>query len=191
MEETKETKIENIENSASTVVEKEADVRGDKKPMRRPKRQQRGGGQSSSNENANFDIKIIDIRRVSKMTKGGRTMKLSVFVAVGDKNGSVGLGLGKGEDVRQAQDKAILNAKKNMVKIRLKGNTIPHNVNYKYKAARVFLKPAVEGTGIVAGSSVRLIAEVAGVQDMLSKILGTNNKITNAYAMLNALASMK
>ncbi|RMD77459.1 30S ribosomal protein S5 [Candidatus Dojkabacteria bacterium] len=134
--------------------------------------------------------KLISVRRVSKMTKGGRTLKLSVLVAVGDGSGNFGLGLGKGEDLKQAQDKAVADAKKNMISVKLKGTTIPREIFYKYKAAKLILKPAKRGTGIVAGSSVRLIAEVAGIRDMYSKILGSNNKVTNAYAMCNALKSL-
>jgi len=138
-----------------------------------------------------YDFKIVEVRRVSKMFKGGRRMKLSVAVVVGDKKGQVGIGIGKGDDVRSAQEKAITQAKKNLVLIPLKGNTIPHEVNFKFKASRIFLKPAAPGTGIVAGSSVRMVAEVAGINDVLSKILGGNNKITNAYATVKALASLR
>lgn len=138
-----------------------------------------------------FETKLISVKRVTKMFKGGRRMKLSVFVAVGDKKGRVGLGIGKGDDVRQAQDKAVEKAKKNLVFIQLKGNTIPHDVLLKFKSARVVIKPAAPGTGIVAGSSMRMVAEVAGVNDMLGKILGTNNAITNAYATVAALQSLK
>jgi small subunit ribosomal protein S5 len=142
-------------------------------------------------ENDPFEHKIIDIRRVTKMYKGGRRMKISVFVAVGDKKGRVGLGLGKGDDVKTAQDKAIATAKKNLVFVSLKGNTIPHQILEKYKAAQVLLKPAAPGTGIVAGSSVRQIVEVAGISDILSKILGSNNKITNSYATVRALSKLR
>lgn len=138
-----------------------------------------------------FEVKLVEIRRVTKMNKGGRRMKLSVFVAIGDKKGRVGLGLGKGEDVRSAQDKAVSNAKKRLIQINLKGNTIPHEIMYKFKSAKVLLKPASAGTGIVAGSSMRLIAEVAGINDLLGKLIGSNNKITNAYATVKALSLLR
>lgn len=138
-----------------------------------------------------FDEKIIDIKRVTRMFKGGRRMRLSVFVVIGDRKGKVGLGIGKGDDVRTAQAKAAAQAKKNLKQIDLNGNTIPHDVTFKEGAARVFMKPAAPGTGIVAGSSMRLVAEVAGVKDMLGKILGTNNKIANAYATVHALESLR
>ncbi len=154
-------------------------------------RNNRDRGDRREKEKDPFDFKLVEVRRVSKMFKGGRRMKLSVVVVVGDKKGRVGIGLGKGDDVRSAQEKAIAQAKKNLVLIPLKGNTIPHEVNHKFKASRVFLKPAAPGTGIVAGSSVRMVVEVAGINDVLAKILGGNNKITNAYATIQALASLR
>ncbi len=138
-----------------------------------------------------LESKIISIRRVSKMFKGGRRMKLSVVVVVGDRKGKVGIGVGKGDDVKSAQEKATASAKKKMIMVPLKGNTIPHDILHKFKAAKVLIKPAAPGTGIIAGSSMRIVAEVAGINDMLGKIMGSNNKITNAYATLQALESLK
>lgn len=156
--------------------------------VRQSRRSERG---NKPQEKDPFEHKIIDINRVTKMYKGGRRMKISVFVAVGDKKGRVGLGIGKGDDVKAAQDKAIASAKKNMVFVKLKGQTIPHEVMSKYKSGRVLLKPAAPGTGIVAGSSVRQIVEVAGIGDVLGKILGSNNKITNSYATVKALTMLR
>ncbi len=138
-----------------------------------------------------YEVKLVHVRRVTKMYKGGRRLKLSVVVVVGDKKGKVGIGTGKGLDVKGAQEKAVAQAKKNLVQIPLKGNTIPHEVLFKFKSSRLLLKPAAPGTGIVAGSSVRMVAEVAGINDILSKILGANNKITNAYAAVKALESLR
>jgi small subunit ribosomal protein S5 len=160
--------------------------RGGRRPFKK-----RDRGERAPREQDPFDIKIIDVNRVTKMYKGGRRMKLSVFVVVGDRKGKVGLGLGKGDDVRSAQTKAVNNAKKNMIHVNLKGNTIPHEVLTKYKASRVLLKPASPGTGIVAGSSMRLVAEAAGISDVLGKILGADNKITNAYATVQALSLLR
>jgi len=154
----------------------------------RPKRRDDKRGEREKDA---FETKIIDIRRVTKMFKGGRRMKISVFVAVGDKKGKVGLGLGKGDDVRSAQDKAVVKAKKNMIFVQLKGNTIPHEILHKFKSSKVLLKPASPGTGIVAGSSMRLVAEVAGINDVLGKIMGADNKITNAYATVQALSLLR
>lgn len=138
-----------------------------------------------------FDHKIIDIRRVTKMYKGGRRMKISVFVVVGDRKGKVGLGIGKGSDVKTAQDKAISKAKKSLSFVQLKGNTIPHQVKFKFRAATVLIKPASAGTGVIAGSSMRMVAEVAGIKDILGKVIGSNNQITNAYATIGALKSLR
>ena len=142
-------------------------------------------------EKDGLEHKIISVRRVSKMNTGGRRMNLSVFVVVGDKKGRVGLGVGKGDDVKSAQEKAISKAKKGMIFVQLKGNTIPHEILHKYKAAKVLLKPASPGTGVIAGSSVRMIAEVAGINDMLSKIISSNNPITTAYATIQALSLLR
>lgn len=154
----------------------------------RPRRDRRD---DEKKEKDPFEHKIINIRRVSKMYKGGRRMKLSVFVVVGDKKGRVGVGLGKGDDVRRAQEKAITAAKKNLIMVPLKGNTIPHEVLFKFKASKVLLKPASPGTGIIAGSSMRLVAEVAGINDLLGKIIDGNNSITNAYATVMALGQLR
>lgn len=138
-----------------------------------------------------IDSKLISIKRVTKMYKGGRRMKISVFVVVGDRKGRVGLGIGKGEDVKSAQEKAVSRAKKSMIMINLKGNTIPHPVMQKFGSAKVVLRPASPGTGVIAGSSVRIVVEIAGVKDVLSKILGTNNTIANAYCAVEALKSLR
>ena len=156
------------------------------RPKKRRDRRNRGGDNEKE-----FDQKIVHIRRVTRMYKGGRRMRLSVFVVVGDRKGRVGLGLGKGADVRSAQEKAYRQAVKNIVKINLKGNTIPHEVTFKHRASKLIMKPAAPGTGVVAGSSMRMVAEVAGIKDVLGKFLGTSNKISNAYATVEALKTLK
>lgn len=179
-EQTKPTEVKQENNSQRPSYEKN-----------RGKLRQKRKRDDRQEENDGFNHKIIEIRRVSRMYKGGRRMRISVFVAVGDGKGKIGLGLGKGDDVRAAQEKAIRKAKKNLVFFPLKGNTIPHEVQSKTGAARVMIKPASPGTGIVAGSSMRMVAEVAGIRDLLGKILGTNNKISNAYATVDALAKLR
>jgi small subunit ribosomal protein S5 len=142
-------------------------------------------------EKSGFDRDIIDIRRVTRVYKGGKRMRLSVFIAVGDKKGRIGLGIGKGPDVRTAQEKAYNLAVKNMTSINLKGRTIPHEIENKYKASKVILKPAAPGTGLIAGSAMRSVLQLAGVKDVLSKRYGTTNSITVAYATLDALKKLK
>ncbi len=154
-------------------------------------RRDRNGKDKREKGDDEFDHKIINIRRVVRMFKGGRRMRLSVFVVVGDRKGRVGLGLGKGTDVKSASDKAISKAKKNLIFVQLKGNTIPHEVKVKLGAAKIMMKPAAPGTGIVAGSSMRMVAEVAGIKDVLGKIFGTNNSINNAYATVEALSELR
>jgi small subunit ribosomal protein S5 len=134
-----------------------------------------------------FDETVVEINRVSKKTKGGNQMRFSSLVVVGDKKGRVGVGLEKAPDVRNAIQKSFAAAKRNLVTIPLSGTTIPHSVEEKFSAARVILKPAPAGSGIIAGGPMRVVLEAAGVRDAVGKILGTNNKISNVYATLEAL----
>lgn len=134
-----------------------------------------------------FEETVVDIRRVSKKTKGGSTMRYSALVVVGDKKGRVGVGLSKAGDVRSAIKKAVEAGKRRMVEVPLAGSSIPHSVEEKFSAARVFLKPAPSGSGIIAGGPMRVVLEAAGVRDAVGKILGTRNKISNVYATINAL----
>lgn len=138
-----------------------------------------------------FDKKIVSIRRVTRVYKGGKRMRLSVVIVTGDKKGRVGIGIGKGADVKAAEEKAFTRARKNLVQINVKGRTIPHASESKFKAAKVLIKPAAPGTGIIAGSSVRLVMEMAGIKDILTKQLGANNPINNAYAAIDALKNLR
>ena len=142
-------------------------------------------------EEEELDVKLVSIRRVSKVKAGGKRLKLSVMVVVGDKTGKIGVAIAKGKDVKSAQGKAVNQAKKKMFKVPMKGQTIPHEVTEKYKAAKVFLKPAAPGTGVIAGGAVRAVVEVAGIKDILSKLLGTKNTISNVYATVNALKKLR
>jgi len=173
---------------AAAEEQQRGDFRGGRRDNRRggkPNRQRR------QEPDDGFDTRLIKVRRVSRMYKGGRRMRLSVFIVAGDRNGRVGLGLGKGQDVAQAQTKAVLKAKKNLVMASLKGNTIPHEIEVKYKSSRLILKPAAPGTGIIAGSTVKGVLELAGVKDALTKILGSTNQINAAYATIEALRQLR
>jgi len=134
-----------------------------------------------------FEEKIAQISRVSKKTKGGNKIGFSVLVVVGDRKGKVGVGLGKALDVRGAIKKGIAKAKKQLIKVPLKKTTIPYEVRIKKGAARIIIKPAPEGTGLIAGGPVRMVVELAGIKDVVAKILGTNNKASNVYATIEAL----
>lgn len=149
---------------------------------RRPRRQR---------EDDEFDSRIIKVRRVSRMYKGGRRMRLSVVVVIGDRKGHVGIGLGKGADVGDARRKAIQKAKKDLVMIPLKGDTIPHEVDHKFKASKVMLKPAAPGTGLVAGVTVKAVLDLVGVKDVLSKVLNSNNQVNVAYATIEGLKTLR
>lgn len=134
-----------------------------------------------------FDETVVQINRISKKTKGGNTIRFSALVVVGDKKGKVGVGLSKAGDVRNAIRKSITTAKKNMVEVPLKGTTVPYSVLEKFSAAKVMIKPAPPGSGIIAGGPMRVVMEAAGIRDASGKIMGTKNKISNVYATLKAL----
>lgn len=138
----------------------------------------------------NFES-VVEINRVSKKTKGGNTMRFTALVVVGDRNGKVGSAVAKSTDVRGAIQKAMKFAHKDMVSVTLKGTTIPYEVKSKYNAAKVLLKPAPEGSGIIAGGAMRVVLEAAGIRDAVGKILGTNNKTTNVRATIKALEMQK
>lgn len=138
-----------------------------------------------------FFERVVQVNRVSKKTKGGDRRSLSVIVVVGDRRGRVGVGLGKAQEVQSAVKKATAYAKKHLIKVPLWGRTIPHAVFVKSGAAKVLLKPAPEGTGVIAGGAVRVVAEAAGIHDIVSKTLGTKNQASNVYAALQALSSLK
>ncbi len=138
-----------------------------------------------------FDEKVVQVNRVSKKTKGGNKIGFSVLMVVGDKKGQVGVGLGKAPDVLSAIKKGVSKAKKRLVKIPFQGTTIPYEVNVKLGAAQVLLKPAPPGTGVIAGGAVRAVVEAAGIKDIVSKILGSQNKASNVYATFAALTKVK
>ena len=143
------------------------------------------------NEAKEFEEKVVQIKRVSKKTKGGSRISFTALVAVGDKKGKVGVGLGKAPSVAAAITKGVNYAKKHLIKVSLKGTTIPHRIIVKKGAAEVLLKPAPPGSGVIAGGPVRAVVELAGIQDVSSKILGSRNKINNVYATLEALKKLK
>lgn len=163
--------------------------------FRKNPRQDRGGDRRGPKREPKpkpeFDQKIVDIRRVTRVTSGGRKFSFAVAVIAGDKKGRVGFGTGKGLDTAAAVDKAYRKAKKNLIRIPLtKDGTIPHDVSAKYSSARVEIRPA-PGKGIVAGSSVRDVVEIAGIKDVIGKLRsGTKNRMNNAQAAILALSQL-
>lgn len=135
--------------------------------------------------------KIVHIARVAKVVKGGRRFSFRATVVVGDGKGKAGFGTGKASEVMSAINKAVQSAKKNMRNVPLKGNTIPHEVVGRYKGAQVLLKPAIAGTGVIAGGHVRAVAECAGIHNVLSKSMNSNNALSVVKATFNAFDSMK
>ncbi len=140
---------------------------------------------------ANVKDQVVNINRVTKVVKGGKNLSFSALVVVGDQDGHAGFGMGKAREVPMAIRKAIEQAKKNMVKLNLKGSSIPHQVLGRYGSGQVLLKPAPEGTGIIAGGPVRAVMEVAGIQNVLTKSIGTSNPHNVIKATFDALLHLK
>ncbi len=135
--------------------------------------------------------RVIEIKRVSKKTKGGNTISFTALMVVGDRRNEVGLALGKGLDVLSAINKGKERAKKNMFSVPMKGGTIPYDIRFKRGAAKVILRPAPPGSGIIASQSIKLVMEAAGYRDLSVKILGTSNKAANVHAVIEALQELK
>lgn len=135
--------------------------------------------------------KLVNLNRVAKVTKGGRTFSFAAIVVVGDGKGTVGHGLGKARDVSESIAKAVDDAKKNLIKVPIHNGTIPHEQKGKYGAGKVFIKPAANGTGVIAGGAMRAVLEIAGVQNVLAKSMGSSNPHNVVKATIDALKSLR
>ena len=138
-----------------------------------------------------FEEIVVNISRVTKVVKGGRRFRFSALVVIGDKKGHVGFGIGKAKEVPDAIRKAVDNAFKNVVKVNIKGSTIAHDITHKYNSSKIILKPASEGTGVIAGGAARPVLELAGIKDILTKSLGSNNPSNLVRATVEALSRIK
>lgn len=156
---------------------------------RRPNRPRKPGGRRMEKPKDDFEQKMVDLARVTRVMAGGKRMKFRACMVIGDKKGKVGVGIAKGVDVAMAIQKAVAKARKNIINVPIIDGTIPHEINIKEKSSRLMMKPGRKGSGIKAGGVMRIVFELAGVKDVVGKILGTNNKINNTKTTLLALGS--
>lgn len=171
-------------------VAKNGNPRPASKPGFKPRKNMRRS-EEKEEKGEEFEQRIVDIARVTRVMAGGKRMRFRACVAVGNKNGKVGIGLAKGADVTMAVNKAVSKAKKNFIEVPLYNDSIPHDLNFKYGAAKILIKPARKGRGIIAGGAARIVFELAGVKNITSKILGTSNKVNNVKCLIKALGSLK
>lgn len=142
-------------------------------------------------EEKQFDERVINVDRVARVVKGGRRFRFRALVVVGDRKGKVGIGIGKGADVTTAVSKAVDVAKKNFLSVTIENNTIPHDVEAKVGGSKILIMPASQGTGLIAGGTIRTVLEVAGISNVLSKSFGSSNKINTSYATIEALRKLQ
>lgn len=159
--------------------------------MEKDNKQRRGKFGRRPEEKPEFDQKIIDLARVTRVMAGGKRMRFRACVVIGDKKGKLGVGLAKGKDVSMAVNKAVNKAKKHMIQVPIINETIPHDIYIKYGAAKILLKPAPSGTGLKVGGPMRQVMELSGVGNVIGKIIGGKSKLNVVLALMEALSSFK
>ena len=184
MEEIKNENVEVTAEVANEVVKTERRKRDDFK-------RERKGGERRERKQDEFDKTLVAVRRVTKVVKGGRTMRFSALVVVGNRKGQVGIGTGRAKEVPAAIDKATLQARNNLVNVNIVNGTIPHDIVGKYGTSKVLMFPAKEGCGVIAGGGTRAVLELAGVKDIVTKIHGSTNKINCVKATLKGLTALR
>ena len=184
MEEIKNENVEVTAEVANEVVKTERRKRDDFK-------RERKGGERRERKQDEFDKTLVAVRRVTKVVKGGRTMRFSALVVVGNRKGQVGIGTGRAKEVPAAIDKATLQARNNLVNVNIVNGTIPHDIVGKYGTSKVLMFPAKEGCGVIAGGGTRAVLELAGVKDIVTKIHGSTNKINCVKATLRGLSGLR
>ncbi len=188
MAEELEVKAEEVVETANEVNETENKKESANKPnSRRPKRENRRPEKVSDG----LEKRMVNLNAISKVTKGGKTLRYDALMVVGDKNGKVGIGLAKALDVTQAIEKATLVAKKHMISVCIDGTTIPHDVIGKFGTTKVIMMPSREGKGIIAGGAVRDVVELAGIKDITTKLYGSNNPVNCVKATFEGLKSLR
>ena len=155
---------------------------------RRPRKSNRDGQEREKRE---FDQKVVEVKRVTRVVAGGKRMRFRALVVIGDHKGKVGIGLKKGMDVAESVNKAVNQAKKNMITLPLVNETIPHQIKIKYKSSQLIMLPARQGTGVIAGGAVRSVMDLAGVKNVICKMIGSSNKVNNVKAVFAAFQGMK
>lgn len=182
--------MENMENKVVNQVEKVNEEKTTNKSFAKKENNAKKPSFNQNEQASALEERTVEIKRISKTTKGGRVMRFSALVVVGDKKGTVGFGMGKSNEVPDAIKKAIKNANNNLFKVKMnKRGTVYHEVNGKHGASKIIIKPAPVGKGIVAGGAARAVVELAGFQDIYSKSLGSNTKINVIRATINGLLS--
>lgn len=180
--ESKAKKVEKSTVKSSSLETKQSNKKFDRKKADKP---------VTRREDSEFDKKLVEVRRVAKVVKGGRTMRFSALVVVGNKNGLVGIGTGKANEVPEAVEKATASAKKNLISVPIVNTTIPHDVIGEFSSCSVHMFSAPKGTGIIAGGSARAVIELAGIKDIVTKSHGSNNKINGVKATIEGLKKLR